>query len=426
MVQLSRLTSLDFMSHPPLPAEANGTRRGDTAPVLAISAYFFCNGAAYASWVPRLPDIKRALLVSDTGLGLTLVGSVVGSLAMSLFFAPVIHRFGSRRTTTTSTIALAGMLPLVALAPSAPLLFAALACFGSFDAFADVSVNSQAMQLQRKRVRSIMTRFHGMWSVGALAGGLVASRAAAAGVSVRVQLIATSAVLMTVAASSERGLLPSEADPHYTGEPETPSESEPRRGRPNRRRASLPSRVKMLFVAAGAAAIVAEIPATEWATLMVGERFPARIASAGLGFIGFACGMVIGRFVGDRVTDSLGPNLTLRTGSVLTAVAFVLACSISNFAVVVGALGLAGIGCSWLNPLVVRRASDVFGGPGGATLCGIGARLGILVGTPLMGRLSDLTGRSQALLIVGGGAALATTVLRLPDASAPGADRPEP
>ncbi len=86
---------------------------------------------------------------------------------------------------------------------------------------------------------------------------------------------------------------------------------------------------------------------------------------------------------------------------------------------------MAGIGCSWLNPLVVRRASDVFGGPGGATLCGIGARLGILVGTPLMGRLSDLTGRSQALLIVGGGAALALTVLRLPDASVSGAGRPE-
>lgn len=385
-------------------------------PSVAIGAYFFVNGATYASWVPRLPQIKVALKVSDTQLGLTLIGGVVGSLAMSFAFAPAVQRFGSRRMTMVSSMALTLLLPLIGLAPSAPVLFCALACLGTVDGFADVAVNTQGLQLQRQRTKSIVNRLHGTWSVGALTGGLVASRSAAVGLPVRTQLIGTSLVLFTVALVAVRWLLPADSPGPATAASEadadadvvTSGQSLARLGQRASRRAA------GIFVLAGAAAVLAEIPATEWSTLMIVERFHKSGGAAAIGFVGFAAGMVIGRFVGDAVTDTLGPTRTRRLGGTLNALGFLVACTAPPLVVVIFALSFAGLGSSWLNPLLVRRASEVFNGPRGATLAGVGARMGILFGTPLMGRISDTFSRSTALLIVGGGAASIMMLLRLP------------
>jgi MFS family permease len=375
-------------------------------PAVAIGAYFFVNGACYASWVPRLPEIKRTLDVSDTQLGLTLIGGMVGSLCMSFAFAPVIHRLGTRRATMVSSMLLALALPLIAFAPSAAVLFAALACLGTIDGFADVAVNSQGLQLQSQRTKSIVNRLHGTWSVGALSGGLVAGRCATADISVRSQLLVTSVVLFAVAFIAVRWLLPSQSS---TSAPDLQTGAESTQ--PTNR---TPWRVAALFVVAGAGAVLAEIPATEWSTLMIEERFRRSGGAASIGFIGFAAGMVIGRFVGDLVTDRLGTTRTRRLGGGLNAFGFLVACTMANLGVVICALVFAGVGSSWLNPLLVRRASEVFHGPRGPTLAGMGARMGILVGTPLMGRISDTFSRSTGLLVVGGGAALLMFAMRLP------------
>ena len=114
------------------------------------------------------------------------------------------------------------------------------------------------------------------------------------------------------------------------------------------------------------------------------------------------------------MTDRFGATRTRRLGGTLNALGFLVACTAPPLVAVILALSFAGLGSSWLNPLLVRRASEVFNGPRGATLAGVGARIGILFGSPLMGRISDAFSRSTALLIVGGGAASIMMLLRLP------------
>ncbi len=69
-------------------------------------------------------------------------------------------------------------------------------------------MNSQAVELQRRVGRSIITRFHALWSLGAVTGGITASRVAAAGISLRVQLLVTGAVLAVMTLVASRFLLP--------------------------------------------------------------------------------------------------------------------------------------------------------------------------------------------------------------------------
>ena len=58
-------------------------------------------------------------------------------------------------------------------ASSAALLFVALMAWGAFQGTMDVSMNTQAITVERAAKRTLMPGFHGMWSVGSLVGAAI-------------------------------------------------------------------------------------------------------------------------------------------------------------------------------------------------------------------------------------------------------------
>jgi hypothetical protein len=77
----------------------------------------------------------------------------------------------------------------------------------------------------------------------------------------------------------------------------------------------------------------------------------------------------------------------------------------------------------------VRRAGELIPGANGVAAASAGARLGILIGSPLMGAMSDLTSRSVALAAIGVTTAASTALIRSPrDAGGPAqpGHRPDP
>ena len=65
----------------------------------ALWALFFLMGIVSMAWVPRIPEIKRALELSDGAFGVVLISSSVGAALGAQFAGRLIHRFGSRRVT---------------------------------------------------------------------------------------------------------------------------------------------------------------------------------------------------------------------------------------------------------------------------------------------------------------------------------------
>ena len=94
-------------------------------PAIAVGAVFFVNGATYASWTPRLPELQRELGISDGALRLTLVGMGLGGLAATSFSGWLVDRRGSRTTTLATSAAMSLWLPVLGLAPTAVLVFSA-------------------------------------------------------------------------------------------------------------------------------------------------------------------------------------------------------------------------------------------------------------------------------------------------------------
>ncbi len=369
---------------------------------LAIGAVFFVNGITFASWLPRLPEIQARIDVSDTALGVALVGAGVGGLAASLVSGRMVDRFGSRTMTALTSAALSVALPLMGVAPTAVLVFASLILIGAFDGLTDVAMNAQAVELQRRGGSSIINRFHALWSAGSVVGGLLASRAAQVGLELWVQLLLTAAVLVGMTAVATRWLLPSSPAGRPAGDTTSSAGAWPRS-------------ILLRLLLVGLAVALAEAPPNEWAALMMADRFDLGPGAAGLGFVAVAGGMLIGRLVGDHVTDRYGLEATRRCGAALAAVGVVIA-TLAPHPVAAGAgLIVAGLGLSTLFPLLFRAASDLtHGSHSGMAAFSSGARLGFLLASPAIGLIAGGSSIAVAVLMVAGGAGVAVALSRLP------------
>jgi predicted MFS family arabinose efflux permease len=371
-------------------------------PAAAIGAVFFVNGATYSSWTPRLPELQQDLAISDGALGLTLVGMGLGGLAASAFSGRLVDRRGSRTTTVITSAAMSLWLPILGFAPTALAVFASLLVLGALDGLTDVAMNSQAVELDRRFHRSVVTRFHALWSAGAVAGGLVASRTAGAGISLHVQLVVTGVLLAAITSIAWRSLLPDRRGVHLVTDAVGDVLVTSRRA------------LVTLFLV-GVAIALAELPPNEWAALLMSDRFEISAGRAGLGFVAVAGGMLVGRLVGDRITDAMGLERTRRAGAAVAAAGVLLAATLPHPVAAGLGLFLTGIGLSTLFPLVFRAASDLsHGAHTGMASFSSGARLGFLLASPLIGLIAERSSVAVAIVVVAGTASVTVALVGLP------------
>jgi len=368
---------------------------------------FAVNGATFASWLPRIPDVRDRLGLDLGELGLVLLGTGLGGLLASAAGGALVDRIGSRRSCVAGAALLSLGLPLVAVAGSPWLLFAVLAGLGAVDVLTDIGMNVQAAQVQRRASGSVVQRFHGAWSVGSLGGAAAAATAAGTGVGLGWQLAATSVALVLAVAVLAPHLSPVDdvAVPHAEGT---------RRG-------------WWLGLLAAVALVVAVVEGApgEWSAVFTADVHGASAGVASLGFLAFSGGMVVGRSTGDAATDRLGAGTIFRGALLVAAAGLAVVVTSPSVAVSIGGFAVTGLGVSVLFPALYLRAADTDGVPAGLGLgvMSTGARLGFLVSPAAVGGLAASTSLRWALGVAVGTAALAAVVL---DAGLGRAGRPRP
>ena len=381
----------------------------------AVATCFFLNAVFYAGLVPRLPEVKAQLGLSSTALGTALAAVPLGALLAGLSSAALIRRFGSGRVASYGLVLLGVTVWTAALAPTWPGLAAALLVLGALDAVVDVAQNAHGLRVQRLYQRSILNAFHGIWSIGAVAGGLLGSAAAGLGVPLAAQLGGSAVVFGAVALVISRAVLPG------PDEPEPVAEGVPRE-RP-RRRAAVPA-LGVLGVLAACGAFVEDAGAS-WSALYLRTELDAGAASAGLGFVALSVAMTVGRLTGDRVVDRFGQRRVAQAGGALTAAGMGLALALPSVPSTLLGFALAGLGVATLIPAVYHAADELPGLPHGTGLTAVNwlLRIGFLLSPPLVGALADATSLRVALLaVVLSGAGALVLGRSLPGRAA--ADRP--
>ena len=326
-----------------------------------------------------------------------LLGTGLGGLLASAAGGALVDRLGSRRSCVTAGVLLSAGLPLIALASTPVALAAVLVVLGAVDVLTDIGMNVQATQVQRDSSASVMQRFHGSWSIGALTGAAVASSAAALDVPLGSQLVVTSVALISTIGFAAR---------HLSRHDDPPAPQ-----RAGTRRAPV---LGLLAAVAVAMAIVEGAPG-EWAAVFGADVHDAGPGVAGLGFLAMSAGMVTGRFTGDIATDRLGATRVLRVALGVVGIGLAVVVLSPGLAVAVAGFAVIGLGVSVLFPALYLSAADREGIPAGLGLgvMSTGARFGFLVSPPLVGAIAGATSLRVALGAVVGAAAVAALTLQV-------------
>lgn len=361
---------------------------------LGISLFFFTNGFAMANLLPRYPEIKAAFELSNTQFGVLVAMFPFGAIFASALPAPLIRRFGARRTALGSTAILAAAFSLIGFAPHPLLVAAAMFAAGFADAVTDAAQNVHGLRVEDYNGKSIINSLHALWSLGAAAGGVVATWAASQGVALPVHLIAATLVNLGIALFAMR----------LARLPEQFNRPEPDADAPTSTR--LTGAMWLAIIPLALLAIVGVLPeevAMNWAALYLVQVVGTPLGLAGVGFVVMLTAQTIGRFLGDPLSDRFGVVPVMRVGGVLILLGGVLVIAFPVLPVVLLGFAMAGYGCATVVPAAYAAAGRLPGLPEGAgvTIASWLLRIGFLGASPLIGFVSDLSSLRIALVILG-------------------------
>lgn len=370
---------------PPLSAARLGT----------YTVFFVC-GFLLAAWVSRIPAIQARLGLDTGALGLILLGGPTGLVTAMPLTGAAIARFGSRRAVTVASLGCALALPLLALAPSGWLLVLALFVFGFFNAAMDISMNAQAVEVEKRYARPIMSSFHALFSLGGLIGAALGGAAAAVEMGPLPFFTLTTLVSVLALAFALRPLLITPPAP---------------RG---------PLFVWPTGVLLGLGLIVfctglGEGAVADWSAVFMRQTVGTSEAVAALAFSAFSVAMVAGRLSGDWLNGRFGAVLLARAGGILAAAGFLVTIVSSPPLLVMLGFVLVGLGYCTLFPLAFSAAGNTPGTSPGIALASVATLgyLGFLAGPPLIGLVAQATSLRVSFLLVAALAVLITLMAGL-------------
>ncbi len=371
-----------------------GNEKSLTRSTWSVGAIFFVNGFVFSNWIPRINEVRDHLGVSNSGLGLSLLGGGLGGFIGSLLVARVVERVRTKTVVLAASLVMAALVPLVSFVPNAFVLMLLLTSMGFNDVQNDVAFNTQGVMIQTRIGRPIMQRLHGTWSLGMVAGGGAGWLASAADVPLRTHLFAASLFMVAVVLWAVPGLLDADDPP----EPHT-EESLASGDRP----------VLKFAVAIGAMgfglALLEGMP-NDWSSIILHDVFHAgRLKGAGTST--FAAAMLVGRLSGDHISMAIGGRRMFTIGTSMCVAGSVILATAPVTALAFVAYALWGLGVSVLFPQLYELAARLPGVPParGMGAMTFGQRLGFLSSAALVGSLADLTNFRVTMFAVAAAAA---------------------
>ena len=349
---------------------------------MAVALIFFLNGFVYASWVPRLAQIRAGLDLSEGTLGLALLMVAIGAIVAMPVTGHLIARHGSRALTRVTLVLLGIGLPLIGFADGFAVLCLTFLFYGAAAGVLDVSMNAQGIAVERVYRRPIMSSLHGMFSIGAMVGAGATGLVASLGVGIVAQFLATGALTVLVGPLLARVMLPAQADAGGRGEGFV-----------------LPDRRLVALGVIAFCGLLGEGAMGDWSAVYLDQSLGADVEVAAVAFAVFSLTMALGRFSGDRIVARFGGGAVVRGGGALAALGLGATLLIGRPEVAIVGFGLIGAGLSCIFPVALSAATRTPGISAGnaiAGVCTIGY-LGFLVGPPAIGGLAELISLPAAL-----------------------------
>jgi MFS family permease len=340
-------------------------------PKWALAVLFLADGTGFGLWAAHVPVFKQNLHLSNGALSTILLSLVGGAIVTMPVTGHLLSHFGSRKVVRVASLAYVAMLACVAQANSYAMLALCAGLFGGAKGAFDVSVNAQAVALERRYGRSSQSLLQGCWSLGGLFGAGVTSVLLKHGQTLRFNLSTGSAVL-AMAVLAVLPFLVTEEAAHR--------EAEKKKG------FMLPDAPVLRLATIAFFGLFAEGAIGDWAAVYLRSNMKASLSLAAAGYASYAIAMACARFAGDWLVRRFSHGAILTGSGALIAIGF--GCTLLSPSVAAAILGLVltGMGIANIFPVAVTlvgRSTKMATGPAISSLSTIGY-FGFLAGPPLI------------------------------------------
>ncbi|TQF66327.1 MFS transporter [Rhodococcus spelaei] len=364
------LPTPDSGAAPTTPAQR--AARVSTAVAFGLQGFFL------AVLLTQLPQFKDRFGFDDT----TIVIAVV-TVSLVAGVGSVLAEYVATRATSKTTlraglavIAVAGIG--IGLSNSTALFFAGFAVYGIGLGMVDAAANMQAVAIQHRYGRSILSSFHAVWSIGAIIGALFVSASSALEVSLPVSILVAAVVVAIGTAALGPRLLAT--GPEVTSSAATPL--------------VIPWRPFLALGAAMALFFAIDFSVGNWSALYLKDLLLASASTAALAVAAYQGAGLVSRLTGDYWVRKYGEIAVVRVGAGIASVGLVVVVFAQSPAMAIAGFLIVGLGAPVVAPLCFSAAGRL--APPEQTDAVI-ARLnlfnyaGTVIGGGIVGAVADLT-----------------------------------
>jgi len=354
---------------------------------IAINFTFFINGFLYANWVARLPKYQELYNIDNGTTGLVLLGIATGALIAMPFTGWLIFKNGSNRITALSGILMCIVLPFTAILGGIIPLAITFFFFGINNGIMDVAMNAQAVVLEERYQRPIMSSFHAVFSGGMMIGAGTAALFTKSDIILFYHLLIVSLCSFCLVLWSIR---------HFVVEKRNDnSESEEAFRLPNT--AILGIGIIALCCMLGEGAMA------DWTTNYMLNIAQSSEAIAPLALGSFSGAMMLGRIAGDAGRSKFGDKKLLTGNSIVALLGIGILVLFPIPIIVIAACFLIGLGLSVIVPIAYSRAGSMQGIPAGVGISMVTTigYSGFLFGPPIIGFIADWYNLRIAISLIG-------------------------
>jgi len=336
-----------------------------------LSTFFFVSGVCFSSWASRIPTIKTFFGFNEAELGTILLFMPLSSLIGLPVSGWLVARYDSRIPMSFAFVVLALALVSIGFATTGFVLITSLCVFAFSMRVLNISMNTQAIALQKLFDRKINGSFHGLWSTGGIVGVGFSTLMVALNVSISVHLLMVAAATLVITLFSYRFLLQNDR---------ARSGNKLILGKPDPYIAYL----GLLVFFAG----ICEGGMFDWSGIFFKEVVKVEIFT--WGYLTYMICMAISRFASDRFVEKIGMANTFVVSSGFIFFGILLAIIYPTFWPSMIGFCLTGFGTAAIIPMTFTLASGSRKySPGMAiSLIATYGIVGMFIGPPLVGYLA--------------------------------------
>jgi MFS family permease len=307
------------------------------------------------SWVPRFPEVKSNLGLSNGEFGSLISTGAVGNLVALLTVGHLVHKYGARWIMHIAVAALSLSLVFLTQTNSIFVFLVSIILQGGAISAFHISINTQGFHFQDRTSRQVITLLSGYWSSGALITSIIAGflvgRVPLGAYSVWLALFSFIAMSFLIKMLSPE-LIKQNLDPDS-----------------DHKARDMFKGFKIDFSISGAllSVIMLEYAVSDWSAIFVKEDMSIEGGIHTLPYILFTVAMIIGRLNLHRLLERFTIENLVKRASIISGLSFIsglAAVSVidrSNQALVIFILSIsftvAGLGSSFLGPSVMNAAN---------------------------------------------------------------------